>query len=185
MQDFNELIQGFQVADTEETTQPETPEDQDCDRLEAEIESAFTQHRAISNALTTFLGFSAVGEGVLLFTRWGLPGLATGTVGGIALALFTTHTLTKISLTNGHPSIDGEFWVELVKTGAAATALCVMSAESRETNKAMTDGVEQFIEEVKAFEITEPGTPIWTSPAFFVATIFLVLGAVLIFRRKQ
>ena len=185
MQDFNELIQGFQVADAEEITQTETPEEQDCDRLEEEIESAFTQHRTINNALATFLGFSAVGEGVLLFARWGLSGLATGTIGGIALALFTTHTLTKITIANGRPSIDGEFWVELVKTGAAGVALFVMSAESRESNKAMNDGAEQFIEEVKAFEVSEPVTPLWSSPAVANATILLVLGAVLIFRRKQ
>ena len=81
MQDFNELIQGFQVADTEEITQPLTPDELDSERLEDEIKDAFTQHKAISNALATFLGFSAVGEGVLLFARWGLPGLATGTIG--------------------------------------------------------------------------------------------------------
>ncbi|NEP56800.1 MAG: hypothetical protein F6K31_07210 [Symploca sp. SIO2G7] len=184
MDDFNELIQGFQVRNENERP-PETSEELDNERLSEEIEAAFSQHRLINDALVTFLGFSAVGEGVLLFARWGIPGLATATIGGIALALFTAHTLTKITIVNGHPSIDGDFWTELVKTGAAGAALLAFSRESREVSKASHKGAKQFLEEVKAFEVTEPVNPVWTKPGVALVTILILLTIAVIFGRKS
>ncbi|NEP11618.1 MAG: hypothetical protein F6K14_15675 [Symploca sp. SIO2C1] len=184
MDDFNELIQGFQVADENERP-PETSEELDNEHLEVEISAAFSQHRMINDALVTFLGFSAVGEGVLLFAQLGLPTLATGSIGSIALALFAANTLTKIAIANGRPSIDGDFWIEVVKTGAAGTALFVFSRESREISKASHKGAQQFIEEVKAFEVTEPVNPLWTKPAIALVTLIVLLIILVIFGRRS
>ncbi|NES21902.1 MAG: hypothetical protein F6K41_24005 [Symploca sp. SIO3E6] len=184
MDDFNELIQGFQIADENECP-PETSEERDNERLEEEIAAAFSQHRMISSALVTFLGFSAVGESVLLFAQLGLPALATSSIGSIALALFAVHTLTKIAIANGRPSIDRDFWTELVKTGAAGAALFVFSRENRQISKASNNGARKFIEEVKAFEISEPVNPVWTKPVIALITLLVLLTILVIFGRKS
>jgi hypothetical protein len=114
MTNFDDLLNGFKTQEGEPTelfpvgsTQPpkETPEDRDLNRLEQDIHEIFSSRRFLNKVLVALLGVTGSTTGIHLFARLGVPALASGTLGGIVIALCFGNALTKVRIDGGKPHI--------------------------------------------------------------------------------
>jgi hypothetical protein len=103
MSNFEELFNGFTTKQPDQWTfnpthsQPkQTPEDKDLQRLESEIQGIFLSRRLLNKAVATLFAVVGSSAGIHLFARLGIPAIASGTIGGIVIAVCLGNALTKI-----------------------------------------------------------------------------------------
>lgn len=184
---LDQLLKNFTVtsgSETEETSG--TPETKDSSRLEQEIREVFQNRRFLTQTLSALLGIATIRGSVHLMARLGLPAIATGTLGVITVALAFGHALTKIGISEGRPSIDSDFLIELLKASGIAGAVWLATDEQREISHQTSHGAKAFVEEVKQFEINLNPYPVWLMP-LSVLGLGLVAIALLtiVFRRNR
>jgi hypothetical protein len=171
MTNFDELLnsfqpqevgsnQGFTFFDAQPQQGEPTPEDKDLQRLESEIQGIFSNRQLLNKALATFLWVAGSGTGIHLFARLGIPAIATGTIGGIIIALAFGNALTKIRIEQGRPTIDGDFSLALAQALGVAGAMWLGARDYRQLEDLAKQGKSQFVTEVKNFEV-KPTAPDW------------------------
>ncbi len=148
--------QGFTFFDAHPQQREATPEQKDLERLESEIQGIFASRQLLNKALATFLGVVSSGTGIHLFARLGIPAVATGTIGGIIIALLFGNALTKIRIEQGRPTVDGEFFVALTQALGITGSMWMGSRGYRELSDITRTGKSQFLTEVKDFEVKPP-----------------------------
>lgn len=167
MTNFDDLLSGFKTqkgAPTDlfslnSTEQPkETPEDKDLDRLEQDIHEIFSSRRKLNKILVTLLGITGSTAGIHLFARLGIPALASGTLGGIVIALCFGNALTKIRIDRAKPHIDSEFFLALCVVLGVTGAMWVGARDYRQLHGLASVGRSEFLTSVKNFEI-RPSSP--------------------------
>ena len=169
MTNFDELLnnfqsqevssnQGFTFFDAQPQQQEPTPEDKDLQRLEGDIHSIFESRRLLNKALATFCAVVGSSAGIHLFARLGIPAIASGTIGGIIIAVCLGNALTKIRIDQGRPSIDGEFSLALAQALAVTGAMWTGAREYRELSDLANQGRTEFATEVQDFEL-KPQSP--------------------------
>ncbi|MGB7440128.1 MAG: hypothetical protein WA919_03600 [Coleofasciculaceae cyanobacterium] len=178
--DYSDLLQGFTSTEPEETLTPQTPEQEDESRLESEIRGSFTDRKLINRAITTFNCIAAARGSLYLLARLGLPALATGTVGGVLIVAALGDALARVSINQGKPSIDGNFLAALVRTVGAGAAVWLSLDEQREISSATDSGSEQFVQEVKDFEVRDTAPPFWQTPWLGVVPVLVLMGILVI-----
>lgn len=96
--------------------------------------------------------------GIHLFARLGIPALASGTLGGIVIALCFGNALTQVRIDGGKPYIDGEFFLALFQALGVTGAMWVGARDYRQLAGISNRGRNEFLTEVKNFEI-KPSSP--------------------------
>ncbi len=147
--------QGFRLFDAQPQQQESTPEQKDLERLEDEIQGIFATRQLFNKALATFLGVVGSGTGIHLFARLGIPALASGTIGGIIIALIFGNALTKIRIEGGKATVDGEFFLALTQVVGVTGSIWMGSRDYRELEGFTKQGKTQFLTEVKNFEVKQ------------------------------
>jgi hypothetical protein len=187
MDNFDQLLKNFTVtsgSETEETS--ETPETKDSSRLEQEISEVFQNRRFLTQTLSALLLIATIRGSVHLMARLGLPAIATGTLGVITVALAFGHALTKIGISEGRPSIDSDFLIELLKASGIAGAVWLATDEQREISHQTSHGAKAFVEEVKQFEINPNHYPVWLMPlSVFGLGLVAIALLTIVFRRNR
>lgn len=124
----------------------------DAIRLEQEIESIYADRKFLNRMISAFFAIAISSAGINSIAKIGLPMIATGTLGGLVLAVFFGNTVSKIKIEENRPKFDGEFFGASIQTIAVGTALWIGYREQREIEKITGIGKKRFIEEVKAYE---------------------------------
>jgi hypothetical protein len=150
--------QGFTFFDAQPKQQEPTPEEKDLQRLEGDIHSIFESRRLLNKAIATFCAVVGSSAGIHLFARLGIPAIASGTLGGIVIAVCLGNALTKIRIDHGKPTIDGEFSLALAQALAVTGAMWFGSRDYRQLSDLANQGRTEFSTEVRNFEI-KPTTP--------------------------
>jgi hypothetical protein len=183
MSNFEELLNGFATQQPDQWTfnpthsQPkQTPEDKDLQRLESEIQGIFLSRRLLNKALATFLAVVGSSAGIHLFARLGIPAIASGTIGGIVIAVCLGNALTKIRIDQGRPTIDSEFSLALAQALAVTGAMWFGSRELRQLQDEARQGKSEFVTEVKNFELL-PQSPDLGRLGLAGIGVLLLLGA--------
>ncbi|HEY9653653.1 MAG TPA: hypothetical protein V6C95_23530 [Coleofasciculaceae cyanobacterium] len=167
MTNFDDLLKGFKTQESEQTNlwtftpteQPkQTPEDKDLGRLEQDIHEIFSSRRFLNKVLVALWGVTGSTTCIHLFARLGIPALASGTLGGIAIALCFGNALTKVRIEGGKPHIDSEFFLALFQSLGVTGAMWVGARDYRQLNGLASVGRSEFLTEVKNFEI-RPSSP--------------------------
>jgi hypothetical protein len=169
MTNFDELLnnfqpqeasenQGFTFFDAQPKQQEPTPEEKDLQRLEGDIHSIFESRRLLNKAIATFSAVAGSSAGIHLFARLGIPALASGTLGGIVIAVCLGNALTKIRIEQGRPTIDSEFSLALAQALAVTGAMWVGASEYRQLSDLANKGRTEFVTEVQNFEL-KPQSP--------------------------
>jgi hypothetical protein len=169
MTNFDELLnsfqpqevssnQGFTFFDAQPKQQEPTPEEKDLQRLESDIHSIFESRRLLNKAIATFCAVVGSSAGIHLFARLGIPAIASGTLGGIVIAVCLGNALTKVRIDQGRPTIDGEFSLALAQALAATGAMWIGASEYRQLSNLANQGKSEFTTEVQNFEV-KPTTP--------------------------
>jgi len=169
MTNFDELLnnfqpqevtsnQGFTFFDAQPKQQEPTPEEKDLQRLEGDIHSIFESRRLLNKAIATFCAVVGSSAGIHLFARLGIPAIASGTLGGIVVAVCLGNALTKIRIYKGRPTIDGEFSLALAQALAVTGAMWIGATEYRQLSNLANQGKSEFTTEVQNFEV-KPTTP--------------------------
>ena len=169
MTNFDELLNSFQPQEASENpgftffdAQPKqqepTPEEKDLQRLEGDIHSIFESRRLLNKAIATFSAVVGSSAGIHLFARLGIPALASGTLGGIVIAVCLGNALTKIRIDQGRPTIDSEFSLALAQALAVTGAMWVGAREYRQLSDLASQGRTEFVTEVQNFEL-KPQSP--------------------------
>ncbi len=165
MSNFEELLNGFATQQPDQWTfnptpeQPkQTPEDKDLQRLEGDIHSIFESRRLLNKAIATLVAVVGSSAGIHLFARLGIPAIASGTLGGIVIAVCLGNALTKIRIDQGRPTIDGEFSLALAQALAVTGAMWIGATEYRQLSDEARQGRTEFVTEVQNFEV-KPTTP--------------------------
>ncbi len=160
MSNFEELFNGFATEQPDQWTfnpthsQPkQTPEDKDLQRLESEIQGIFLSRRLLNKAVATLFAVVGSSAGIHLFARLGIPAIASGTIGGIVIAVCLGNALTKIRIDQGRPTIDSEFSLALAQALAVTGAMWVGARELRQLQDEARQGKSEFVTEVKNFEL--------------------------------
>ena len=150
--------QGFTFFDAQPKQQEPTPEEKDLQRLEGDIHSIFESRRLLNKAIATFLGVVGSSAGIHLFARLGIPAIASGTIGGIVIAVCLGNALTKVRIDQGRPHIDGEFSLALAQALAVTGAMWIGASEYRQLSDLASQGRTEFSTEVQNFEL-KPQSP--------------------------
>jgi hypothetical protein len=169
MTNFDELLnsfqpqeasenQGFTFFDAQPKQQEPTPEEKDLQRLEGDIHSIFESRRLLNKAIATLVAVVGSSAGIHLFARLGIPAIASGTLGGIVIAVCLGNALTKIRIEQGRPTIDSEFSLALAQALAVTGAMWVGASEYRQLEDLAKQGKSQFVIEVQNFEL-KPQSP--------------------------
>jgi hypothetical protein len=169
MTNFDELLnsfqsqqsdqqQGFTFFDAQPKQQEPTPEEKDLQRLEGDIHSIFESRRLLNKAIATLTAVVGSSAGIHLFARLGIPAIASGTIGGIVIAVCLGNALTKIRIDHGRPTIDGEFSLALAQALAVAGAMWIGASEYRQLSDLASQGRTEFVTEVQNFEL-KPQSP--------------------------
>ena len=169
MTNFDELLNSFQPQEASENPgftffdgqpkqQEPTPEEKDLQRLEGDIHSIFESRRLLNKAIATFSAVVGSSAGIHLFARLGIPALASGTLGGIVIAVCLGNALTKIRIDQGRPTIDSEFSLALAQALAVTGAMWVGAREYRQLSDLASQGRTEFVTEVQNFEL-KPQSP--------------------------
>jgi hypothetical protein len=147
----NNRENAFWNNQTEGNNQP-NPRQKDAERLEEEIQSLYANRKFLNRMISAFLAIGISSAGINSIAKIGLPMIATGTLGGLVLAVFFGNTVSKIKLEGNRPKFDGEFFGASIQTAAVGTALLIGYREQREVARITKIGQKRFIEEVKAYE---------------------------------
>jgi hypothetical protein len=169
MTNFDELLnnfqsqqssqqQGFTFFDAHPQQRELTPEEKDLQRLEGDIHSIFESRRLFNKAIATFCAVVGSSACIHLFARLGIPALASGTLGGIVIAVCLGNALTKIRIDQGRPTIDSEFSLALAQALAVTGAMWFGSREYRQLSDLDRQGRTEFSTEVHNFEL-KPQSP--------------------------
>jgi hypothetical protein len=145
--------QGFTFFDAQPQQQEPTPLEKDLQRLEGDIHSIFESRRLLNKAIATLVAVVGSSAGIHLFARLGIPALASGTIGGIVIAVCLGNALTKIRIDQGRPTIDSEFSLALAQALAVTGAMWVGARELRQLQDEARQGKSEFVTEVKNFEL--------------------------------
>jgi hypothetical protein len=145
--------QGFTFFDAQPKQQEPTPEEKDLQRLEGDIHSIFLSRRLLNKAIATLFAVVGSSAGIHLFARLGIPAFASGTIGGIVIAVCLGNALTKIRIDQGRPTIDSEFSLALAQALAVTGAMWFGSRELRQLQDEARQGKSEFSTEVKNFEL--------------------------------
>jgi hypothetical protein len=145
--------QGFTFFDAQPQQQEPTPLEKDLQRLEGDIHSIFESRRLLNKAIATFCAVVGSSAGIHLFARLGIPAIASGTLGGIVIAVCLGNVLTKIRIDQGRPTIDSEFSLALAQALAVTGAMWVGARELRQLSDKASQGRTEFVTEVKNFEL--------------------------------
>jgi hypothetical protein len=81
---------------TQERT-PYNPREEDARNLEAEIRGIYEDRKLLNRALATLLAVATASAGINSIAKIGLPIMATGTLGGLVLAVFSPTRSAKSS----------------------------------------------------------------------------------------
>lgn len=190
MTNFDELLSNFQPQGSNQSDNPldfftstserhePTPEERDLTRLEDEIHSVFEGRKFLTKAIATFLGCAAANGSVHLLAQLGLPALASSSIGAILVGLFFANALTKVRVHQGRPSIERDFVVAMAQTFSVSGALWIAFEEYREVSHQTSLGREQFLAEVKAYEVlpSPPTTGRWVTAGVGVALLVLAIA---------
>ena len=165
MSNFEELLNGFATQQPDQWTfnptnsQPkETPEDKDLQRLESDIHSIFESRRLLNKAIATFCAVVGSSTGIHLFARLGIPAIASGTIGGIVIAVCLGNALTKVRIDQGRPTIDSEFSLAMAQALGITGSMWFGSSEYRQLSNKANQGKNEFVTEVQNFEL-RPQSP--------------------------
>ena len=150
--------QGFTFFDAQPKQQEPTPEEKDLQRLEGDIHSIFESRRLLNKAIATFCAVVGSSTGIHLFARLGIPAVASGTIGGIVIAVCLGNALTKVRIDQGRPTIDGEFSLALAQALAVTGAMWFGSRDYRQLSDKANQGKSEFMTEVQSFEL-KPQSP--------------------------
>jgi hypothetical protein len=161
---------------TEEGHSQSSSRQKDLERLEEEIESIHANRKFLNQFIAIFFAASVSSAGINAMTIIGLPMIATGTVGGIVIAVFFANTVSKIKLEGGKPKLDGEFIGSGIQTIAVMTAAWTGCKEQREVAKITKIGKERFIQEVKEYEKKPQAKENPIGGGAFTAVCFLLLA---------
>ena len=152
MDNLERIYEAFRQQPEEETNQRKDPRQKDAERLEEEIQGIYENRRFLNKTISTFFAVTVSSAGINLITRIGLPMTATGTIGGLVLAVFLGNTISKIKLEGNRPKIDGEFIGSSIQTIGVGASFWAGCKEQREIERTAKVGKERFIEEVKTYE---------------------------------
>jgi hypothetical protein len=141
--------QGFTFFDAQPKQQESTLEEKDLQRLEGDIHSIFESRRLLNKAIATFCAVVGSSAGIHLFARLGIPAIASGTLGGIVIAVCLGNVLTKIRIDQGRPTIDGEFSLALAQALAVTGAMWFGSRELRQLQDEARQGKSEFVTDTK------------------------------------
>jgi hypothetical protein len=169
MTNFDELLNSFQPQkasstpgftffDAQPKQQEPTPEEKDLQRLEGDIHSIFESRRLLNKAIATCSAVVGSSAGIHLFARLGIPAIASGTLGGIVIAVCFGNALTKIRIEQGRPTIDSEFSLALAQALAVTGSMWVGASEYRQLSDLANKGRTEFVTEVQNFEL-KPQSP--------------------------
>ena len=150
--------QGFTFFDAQPQQQFLTPEEKDLQRLEGDIHCIFESRRLLNKAIATFCAVVGSSACIHLFARLGIPAIASGTIGGIVIAVCLGNALTKVRIDQGRPNIDGEFFLALAQTLGVTGAMWFGSSEYRQLSDLANQGRSEFSTEVQNFEL-KPQSP--------------------------
>lgn len=188
MTNFDELLNSFKAQENAQQDSPldffgstpeprePTPEERDLERLEEDIRSIFEGRKFLNKAIATFLGCATANGSVHLLAHLGFPALASSSIGAILVGLFFANALTQIRVSEGRPSIDKDFLVGIAQTCGVSAALWQAFGEYRQISHAARVGREQFLAEVKAYEVlpSPSDTGRWLTAG--VGVVLLVLA---------
>lgn len=132
------------------------PEEQDLERLMEDIREIFSTRQFANKVLACLLGVIGTSACIHLFARLGIPAIATGTIGGIVIALAFGNALTKVRIDQGRPTIDGEFFFALGQAACVTGSMWVGAREYRHLDSLARSGRNEFLTEVKNFEVKPP-----------------------------
>ena len=184
MSNFEELLNGFATQQPDRWTfnpthsQPkQTPEDKDLQRLEGDIHSIFESRRLLNKAIATFCAVVGSSAGIHLFARLGIPAIASGTIGGIVIAVCLGNALTKVRIDQGRPHIDGEFSLALAQALGVTAAMWVGAREYRQLSDLARQGRTEFSTEVQNFEI-KPKAPDFGRLGLAGIGVLVLLGVI-------
>jgi hypothetical protein len=147
---------GFTFFDAQPKQQEPTPLEKDLQRLEGDIQSIFASRQLLNKAIATFCAVVGSSAGIHLFARLGIPAIASGTIGGIVIAVCLGNALTKIRIDQGRPHIDGEFFLALAQALGVAGSMWFGSSEYRQLSNLASQGKSEFVTEVQNFELKPP-----------------------------
>jgi hypothetical protein len=176
--------QGFTFFDAQPKQQETTPEEKDLQRLEGDIHSIFESRRLLNKAIATFLGVVGSSAGIHLFTCLGIPAIASGTIGGIVIAVCLGNALTKVRIDQGRPSIDGEFSLALAQALGVTGAMWVGAREYRQLSDLASQGRTEFSTEVQNFEV-KPTTPDLGRLGLAGIGVLVLLGAICALQQRN
>lgn len=191
MTNFDELLnsfqsqqsdqqQGFTFFDAQPQQREATPEEKDLQRLEGDIHSIFESRRLLNKAIATFCAVVGSSAGIHLFARLGIPAIASGTIGGIVIAVCLGNALTKVRIDQGRPHIDGEFCLAMAQALGITGSMWFGSSECRQLSDLASQGKSEFMTEVQNFEL-KPKAPDfgWLGIAGIGVVLMLVVIAFL------
>ena len=191
MTNFDELLnsfqsqqssqqQGFTFFDAQLKQQEPTPEEKDLQRLEGDIHSIFESRRLLNKAIATLTAVVGSSAGIHLFARLGIPAVASGTIGGIVIAVCLGNALTKVRIDQGRPTIDSEFSLALAQALAVTGAMWVGTRDYRQLSDLANQDKSEFMTEVQSFEL-KPQSPDfgWLGIAGIGVVLMLVAIALL------
>lgn len=191
MTNFDELLSNFQPQGSTPQNDPfyfmsaperqeQTPEERDLTRLEDEIHAVFEGRKFLTKAIATFLGCATANGSVHLLAQLGLPALASSSIGAILVGLFFANALTKIRVRDGRPSIEKDFVVAIAATCSVTGALWLAFDEYRQISHQASLGREQFLAEVKAYEVlpSPPTTGRWVTAGVGVALLVFAIALI-------
>jgi hypothetical protein len=150
--------QDFTFFDAQPKQQETTPLEKDLQRLEGDIHSIFESRRLLNKAIATLVAVVGSSAGIHLFARLGIPAIASGTIGGIVIAVCLGNALTKVRIDQGRPTIDSEFSLGLAQALAVTGAMWIGATEYRQLSDLARPGRSEFSTEVQNFEL-KPQSP--------------------------
>ena len=169
MTNFDELLNSFQSQENGSSqgntffdAQPQqrepTPLEKDLQRLEGDIHSIFESRQLLNKALATIVAVVGSSACIHLFARLGIPAIASGTIGGIVIAVCLGNAVTKVRIDRGRPNIDGEFFLALTQALGVTGSMWFGSSEYRQLSDLASQGRTEFSTEVQNFE-QKPQSP--------------------------
>jgi len=127
--------------------------------------------------IATFCAVVGSSAGLHLFARLGIPAIASGTIGGIVIAVCLGNALTKIRIDQGRPTIDSEFSLALAQALAVTGAMWIGATEYRQLSDEARQGRTEFVIEVQNFELL-PQSPDFGRLGLAGIGVLVLLGAI-------
>jgi hypothetical protein len=176
--------QGFTFFDAQPQQQEPTPEEKDLQRLEGDIHSIFLSRRLLNKAIATLTAVVGSSAGIHLFARLGIPAVASGTIGGIVIAVCLGNALTKVRIDQGRPTIDSEFSLALAQALAVTGAMWVGTRDYRQLSDKANQGKSEFMTEVQSFEL-KPQSPDFGGLGIAGIGVVLILVAIALLKGSK